>query len=85
MEIVKYYGYPCEIHNVQTEDGYILTLHRIPHGLKQASNGQPVFLQHGILDSSATFLMNPPQQSIGFILADAGLVIIFFVHYKYIF
>lgn len=72
IEIIKYYGYPSETHHVKTEDGYILTLHRIPHGLFKSSNGQAVFLQHGILDSSATYLMNPPHQSLGFILADAG-------------
>ncbi|XP_002165026.2 gastric triacylglycerol lipase isoform X1 [Hydra vulgaris] len=71
-EIIQYYGYPSEEHYVQTEDGYILTLHRIPKGLRKPSNGKVAFLQHGILDSSATFLMNPPDQSLGFILADAG-------------
>lgn len=27
-EIISYYNYPVEIVEVQTEDGYILTLHR---------------------------------------------------------
>lgn len=72
-ELIRYYGYPCEIHNVTTEDGYILSLHRIPHGRKsRQSKNYPVFLQHGILDSSATFAMNLPHQSLAFILADEG-------------
>jgi len=25
----KYYGYPIEIHKIETEDGYILTFYRI--------------------------------------------------------
>lgn len=31
-EIIAYWGYPCEIHRVTTEDGYVLEMHRIPHG-----------------------------------------------------
>lgn len=31
-EIIRRRGYPVEVHHVRTEDGYILELHRIPHG-----------------------------------------------------
>lgn len=31
-EIVRYWGYPCEVHHVTTQDGYILEMHRIPYG-----------------------------------------------------
>src|SRR5687768_1546476 len=31
-EIIRYYGYPAEVHEVTTRDGFILTLQRIPYG-----------------------------------------------------
>ncbi|PIO55667.1 ab-hydrolase associated lipase region, partial [Teladorsagia circumcincta] len=31
-EIVRYWGYPAEVHYAVTQDGYILELHRIPYG-----------------------------------------------------
>jgi len=73
--MIRYHGYVCEIHEVTTSDGYILTLHRIPHGKNKTNNSGellPVFLQHGLIDSSATWLMNSPQESLAFILADNG-------------
>lgn len=72
-EIIKYWGYPCENHDIVTEDGYILTVQRIPHGRGgKQKNKIPVFLQHGLIDSSATWINNPPEESLGFILADNG-------------
>ncbi|KAK5979579.1 Ab-hydrolase associated lipase region [Trichostrongylus colubriformis] len=31
-EIIRYWGYPVEVHYAVTRDGYILELHRIPYG-----------------------------------------------------
>ncbi|CAI4231548.1 unnamed protein product [Auanema sp. JU1783] len=75
-EIVNHWGYPVEIHDVVTEDGYILQLHRIPYGkndTNQTSNNRPVvFLQHGLLCTSSIWLLNLPHQSAGFVFADSG-------------
>ena len=71
-QMIRYHGYVCEVHQVTTLDGYILTLHRIPHGKSNNGGGMPVFLQHGFIDSSATWIMNSPAESLGFMLADNG-------------
>ncbi|XP_055677827.1 lipase 3-like [Lutzomyia longipalpis] len=72
-EIIRHYGYTAEEHSVQTPDGYILKLHRIPpYGGNESATHQVVFLQHGVLGSSADFLIQGPQNSLPFQLADAG-------------
>lgn len=74
---VAAYGYPCEEYHVTTEDGYILSLKRIPHGLSNASNSingtrTPVLLFHGLLVDGFCWVLSTPKQSLGFILADGG-------------
>ncbi|KAA0187244.1 hypothetical protein HAZT_HAZT009873 [Hyalella azteca] len=73
-ELIEAAGYPAEVHHVVTEDGYILELHRIPYGVAGDTGGlRPVALmQHGLLSSSADWLMNTPQRALGYMLADAG-------------
>jgi lysosomal acid lipase/cholesteryl ester hydrolase len=72
-QLIEYYGYPAETHTVTTDDGYILTLHRIPHGIDSTTTSTtPVFIQHGLLSSSFDFVANGPAESLGFMLADQG-------------
>ena len=55
----KFYNYPSEKHHVITDDGYILTLFRIQRkGTIIKEGGKPILLQHGLLDSSDTWLLN---------------------------
>ena len=70
-EIIESKGYPCEVHMAQTADGYLLPVYRIPPKQGTVSRGA-VFLQHGLEDIGATWFLNLANQSLGFILADAG-------------
>jgi pimeloyl-ACP methyl ester carboxylesterase len=99
-DIVGPKGYPLEEHKVTTDDGFILTMHRIPAGkyrhtelpigtlpaMRQqaaaagetaAANGPPkkkpaVLLHHGITLSSASFAVLNANESLAYVLADAG-------------
>ncbi|XP_043481763.1 lipase 3-like [Leptopilina heterotoma] len=72
--LVERHGFPAEEHIVTTKDGYILKIHRIPGSAsKPKSKGKPVvFLQHGILASSDTFVLMGPQRDLAFLLANIG-------------
>jgi len=75
IDIIRCHGYPAKEYEVTTEDGYILTLHRIEHGKANAGDEffRPVvFLQHDFLGSSADFVIQHHSKSLGFILADNG-------------
>ncbi|RUS86661.1 hypothetical protein EGW08_005535 [Elysia chlorotica] len=72
-ELISENGYPVEVYTVETADGFLLDVHRIPHGI--ASHGSSrgvVFLQHALLSSACDWVMNFPNDSLGFILADEG-------------
>ncbi|KAK7377694.1 hypothetical protein VNO80_03124 [Phaseolus coccineus] len=70
------HGYKCQEHEVTTNDGYILSVQRIPEGRGKDSGSrtrkQPVIIQHGVLVDGMTWLLNPPEQDLPLILADNG-------------
>lgn len=61
-----------ETHQVVTGDGYILSLHRIPVYSQGSHKRPPVFLQHGLLSSSADWVVTGPGHGLAFQLAEAG-------------
>ncbi|XP_037352451.1 lipase member J isoform X2 [Talpa occidentalis] len=75
-EIISYWGYPDEKYDVITKDGYILGLYRIPYGKTKSFNNTAqrfvVYLQHGLFTSASSWISNLPNNSLGFLLADAG-------------
>lgn len=74
-EIISYWGYPYERHDVVTEDGYILGTYRIPHGKGCSRKAVPkavVYLQHGLIASASNWICNLPNNSLAFLLADSG-------------
>ncbi|KAK6625800.1 hypothetical protein RUM43_006099 [Polyplax serrata] len=75
-QIIRSSGFPSESHTITTPDGYIAEIHRIPHGRRGPSSRKehlsPVLFQHGILCSSASHLLIGPNDSLPFLLADAG-------------
>jgi hypothetical protein len=68
-------GYPLENHKAVTSDGWVLNLYRIPHGKnRNTSPGKRpvIYLHHGISLSSACFTLLNENESMAYILADAG-------------
>ncbi|XP_015834987.2 uncharacterized protein LOC100141961 [Tribolium castaneum] len=66
-EIIRRSGYPFIEYKVQTKDGYILSVFRIPSVQQKA----PVFMLHGIQSTSGIFV-GMGKHSLAFLLADAG-------------
>lgn len=63
-------GYLGETHNVQSEDGYILRLHRI---VPRNPNGKsPILVMHGILATAADFLVTGKDVGLAYLLSDYG-------------
>lgn len=76
VDYCKFFKYPVEVHTINTEDGYILTFYRI-QSKNQTSfkeNLPVIWLQHGILDSSDTWIINsePEENAPAFYFANRG-------------
>ncbi|XP_064320615.1 lipase member M isoform X2 [Phalacrocorax carbo] len=74
-EKIRFHGYHSEEYDVLTEDGYFLSLNRIPHGKGDTGHSgsrSPVLIVHGFSLDGGDWVDNLPNSSLGFILADAG-------------
>jgi lysosomal acid lipase/cholesteryl ester hydrolase len=69
-------GFDFEEHKILTEDGYILTAWRIPGEISECEqsrkNRKPVILQHGLLDTSYTWLMLNASETLPIQMAENG-------------
>lgn len=73
--MIKKAGYPSEIHQIETSDGYILKMHRIPPVMQQITAGKLdakekgnkkiAFLMHGLISSSADFVVTGRENALG--------------------
>jgi hypothetical protein len=69
-ELVTQYGFNISSLDVPTADGCMLTLFYLTD--PAVASTSPVLLQHGFEDSATTWVINAPNQSLGFMLARAG-------------
>lgn len=79
-------GYEAEEHEVTTEDGFILTIHRILSGPKSLpTSGKPiVILMHGLLAASDVWVSRRDCQDLGkhnqqFIFKKEKKIILFLI------
>lgn len=73
LELIKSAGYKGKAYQVETEDGYLLTAHRIlPRNGLKASSKHPVFLMHGLIATAADFLVTGPKIALAYLLSDKG-------------
>ncbi|KAI1307599.1 Lysosomal acid lipase/cholesteryl ester hydrolase [Halotydeus destructor] len=57
-QLIESRGFVSQTHKVTTQDGYILTMHRIVNPFYSEVKKRPIILQHGLLGSSAGWLIN---------------------------
>lgn len=69
MENIQSEGYQVETHQVTTDDGYILQMHRIPYRRYEHSSNETnrpvVFLMHGLMSASHAFILIGAEYSMG--------------------
>ena len=76
-QICEENGFAFEVHEVTTDDGYILNVFRIPGMLSEHYHSThaekpPVLLQHGLFDSAYCWIVNYADVAPAFVAARAG-------------
>ncbi|GMR50065.1 hypothetical protein PMAYCL1PPCAC_20260 [Pristionchus mayeri] len=82
-QMIQRWGYPVEELGAITEDGYCITIFRIPRGINSLDSGckrPPVLMDHSLLCDSSEFVMNPRDSSPAMALADAGFDVFLMNH-----
>ncbi|KYQ54206.1 Lipase 3 [Trachymyrmex zeteki] len=70
-ELIEAHGYVAETHQICTEDGYYLTVHQIS-GCYISSSRLPVIINHGLVSSSADWVLLGPHKALAYVLCDNG-------------
>ncbi|KAJ2945980.1 hypothetical protein O0L34_g4899 [Tuta absoluta] len=65
-QLIAKYGYKIQKFTVETEDGYMLALYRIP------GKGDPVLLVHGLTNSAVDWFTVGKESALPTLLADRG-------------
>ncbi|XP_050299836.1 lipase 3-like [Anthonomus grandis grandis] len=75
-QLLDKYGFPLEYHEVETEDGWILTMHRIPYGRNEVPDPSvtkpAIFFAHPLTGTSMNWAFRAPNVSLALQLADQG-------------
>ncbi|XP_075982263.1 lipase 3-like [Anticarsia gemmatalis] len=74
-QLIAQHGYPAESHTIVTDDGYVLTVHRIPfskNSVQAPVSRKTVLLHHGLLGSSADWVIAGPNKGLAYILSEVG-------------
>ncbi|XP_044763870.1 lipase member K-like [Coccinella septempunctata] len=73
-QFLQKHGYPVEPHEIMTDDGYLVTIFRIPHGQNGTGvNTKPILMMHGLTGTAYNFLFNEYfNKSIATYFADHG-------------
>lgn len=73
IEIVEAAGFNASSYDVETEDGYILKVHRVlSPNVTSSERNQVYFLQHGLFTTAADFVMTGRKYAMAFYLAKHG-------------
>ena len=70
--IVQAHGYTCNPIFANTTDSWTISLFHIPSTTTSFDRKAPVILQHGLMDTCFSFILNEPLDSLAYVLADAG-------------
>lgn len=70
--LIQSHGRRCSTHIIYTEDGYELILHRLINPTALRGIKQTVLLHHGLLGSSADWILLGPDKSLPYYLATLG-------------
>jgi len=67
-ETIVHNGFQVELHEVETDDGYLLGLYHIVS--PATKDGHPVLMLPGLTMTSHAFIMNTGTRAPAFVLAD---------------